>query len=74
VIQGASDVGVRLSEVELQRALNFCMKIFDPTTFKQYARLATKGNKTMLGTSQISELLDLKAFVVDPNIWEMESW
>ncbi|KIK78138.1 hypothetical protein PAXRUDRAFT_342290 [Paxillus rubicundulus Ve08.2h10] len=35
VIQGASDMGTRLSEAELQGALDFCSKFFSPTSPEQ---------------------------------------
>ncbi|KAF8551969.1 FAD/NAD(P)-binding domain-containing protein [Imleria badia] len=38
VIQGASDMGTRLSERELQNALDFCSKFFLPTSPEQRAR------------------------------------
>ncbi|KAG6381897.1 hypothetical protein JVT61DRAFT_514 [Boletus reticuloceps] len=37
VIQGASDIGKRLSEQELQNALDFCSKFFHPTSPEQRA-------------------------------------
>ncbi|KAF8448672.1 hypothetical protein L210DRAFT_3522844 [Boletus edulis BED1] len=37
VIQGASDIGRRLSEQELQNALDFCSKFFHPTSPEQRA-------------------------------------
>jgi flavine halogenase len=70
VIQGASDMGIRLSEVELQRALDFCVRLFDPTTPEQHARLEAKGNEAILGNSRLGELLDLRAPILDPGIWE----
>ena len=38
VIQGASDMGTRLSEQELQNALDFCSKFFLPTSPEYRAR------------------------------------
>jgi hypothetical protein len=38
VIQGASDMGTRLSERELQNALDFCRHFFHPTSPEQRAR------------------------------------
>jgi hypothetical protein len=70
VIQGASDMGIRLSEVELQRALDFCVKLFDPITPEQNERLATRGDETAFGNSRLGELLDLRAPIMDPGVWE----
>ncbi|CCM00155.1 uncharacterized protein FIBRA_02183 [Fibroporia radiculosa] len=36
VIQGGAEMGARLSEDELQRALDFCVHLFDPTTPEQH--------------------------------------
>ncbi|GBE80947.1 FAD/NAD-P-binding domain-containing protein [Sparassis latifolia] len=36
VIQGAAEMGTRLSEHEVQRALDFCVHLFDPTTPEQH--------------------------------------
>ncbi|KAJ7668518.1 FAD binding domain-containing protein [Mycena polygramma] len=63
VIQGASDMGKLLSETELENALQFCVKIFDPTTPEQHDRVAAK--------SEISQaLLDVTAPLVDPAVLE----
>ncbi|KAG9311921.1 hypothetical protein JVU11DRAFT_8182 [Chiua virens] len=43
VIQGASDMGTRLSERELQNALDFCSKFFEPTDPEQRARALRSG-------------------------------
>ncbi|KAH9940367.1 FAD/NAD(P)-binding domain-containing protein [Epithele typhae] len=36
IIQGNADIGVRLSEDEVQAALDFCVHLFDPTTPEQH--------------------------------------
>ena len=36
VIQGGADMGKRLTEDEVQRALDFCVHLFDPTTPEQH--------------------------------------
>ncbi|KAE9409345.1 putative halogenase [Gymnopus androsaceus JB14] len=36
VIQGASDMGSRLSESELQRSLDFCVNLFNPTSPEEH--------------------------------------
>ncbi|KAH9485155.1 Flavin-dependent halogenase armH1 [Psilocybe cubensis] len=63
VIQGASDMGARLSETELQRSLDFCVNLFNPTTPEQHERLAHCGD---IG----KELLDVASPVVDPSVFE----
>ncbi|PFH53774.1 hypothetical protein AMATHDRAFT_1004 [Amanita thiersii Skay4041] len=59
VIQGASDMGTRLSESELQKSLDFCVNLFNPTSPEQHDRLSRSG---MLG----KVLLDVTAPVMDP--------
>lgn len=63
VIQGASDMGVRLSENELQKSLDFCVNLFSPTVPDDHMRVARnrKVNK---------ELLDIAAPIVDPSAFE----
>ncbi|KAG9308768.1 hypothetical protein JVU11DRAFT_11560 [Chiua virens] len=41
--QGASDMGTRLSERELQNALDFCSKFFEPTDPEQRVRALRNG-------------------------------
>ncbi|KAL0568625.1 hypothetical protein V5O48_013361 [Marasmius crinis-equi] len=41
VIQGASDMGSRLSETELQKSLDFCVQLFNPTSPEQHRRLSS---------------------------------
>ncbi|KAF9268721.1 FAD/NAD(P)-binding domain-containing protein [Marasmius fiardii PR-910] len=54
VIQGNADIGVRLYERELSECLDFCVKLFNPTSPEDHARL--RENQTIN-----SELLDLTA-------------
>ncbi|PPQ77190.1 hypothetical protein CVT25_011036 [Psilocybe cyanescens] len=63
VIQGASDMGARLSETELQRSLDFCVNLFNPTTPEQHEHLSRYGDVA-------KELLDITAPVVDPSVFE----
>ncbi|GLB37388.1 putative tryptophan halogenase [Lyophyllum shimeji] len=63
VIQGASDMGKRLSETELQKSLDFCVSLFNPTSPEQHERLA---NSPAVG----GELLDVNAPVMDPVSFE----
>jgi hypothetical protein len=62
VIQGASDMGARLSETELQKSLDFCVKLFNPTTPEEHERLARS-------SLVAKELLDASAPVVDPCVF-----
>jgi flavin-dependent dehydrogenase len=63
VLQGASDMGARLSENELQKSLDFCANVFTPTTPEQHERIAESG--------RISKtLLDMTAPVLDPAVME----
>ncbi|THU85054.1 FAD/NAD(P)-binding domain-containing protein [Dendrothele bispora CBS 962.96] len=61
VIQGASDMGSQLSETELQKSLDFCVNLFNPTTPEQHERLLTEGKVS-------KELLDVTAPITDPSI------
>lgn len=63
VIQGASDMGARLSETELQKSLDFCVNLFNPTSPDQHERLSKRGDIT-------KELLDVASPVVDPTSFE----
>ncbi|KAJ6576858.1 FAD binding domain-containing protein [Mycena sp. CBHHK59/15] len=63
VIQGASDMGARLSETELQKSLDFCVNLFNPTSPEQHERVVSRGE---IG----KELLDVTAPVVDPSVLE----
>ena len=62
VIQGASDMGARLSEMELQKSLDFCVNLFSPTCPEQHERVANSGLCT--------EWLDVNAPVIDPKMLE----
>ncbi|KAK7045666.1 hypothetical protein VNI00_007499 [Paramarasmius palmivorus] len=59
VIQGAADMGSRLSESELQKSLDFCVNLFNPTSPEQHETLLTN---VKIG----KELLDVTAPVVNP--------
>lgn len=63
VIQGASDMGARLTEMELQKSLDFCVKLFNPTTPEEHERLARSGHVAR-------ELLDASGPFVDPSMFE----
>ncbi|KAH0825744.1 hypothetical protein J3R83DRAFT_9917 [Lanmaoa asiatica] len=58
VFQGASDMGMRLSERELQNALDFCSKFFHPTIPEQHARALRCGLP--------DNLFDVSVAPVDP--------
>ncbi|KAF9075633.1 hypothetical protein BDP27DRAFT_1212578 [Rhodocollybia butyracea] len=62
VIQGASDMGCRLSESELQRSLDFCINLFNPTSPEEHESVG--GLLTRL--SEGNELMDVTKPVVDP--------
>ncbi|KAI0364421.1 FAD/NAD-P-binding domain-containing protein [Pilatotrama ljubarskyi] len=82
VIQGGADMGTRLSEDEVQRALDFCVHLFDPTTPEQHEDVRRKLERASglaapypRESSAIKEhkvdadplrLLDVRAPVVDP--------
>ncbi|KAF9268722.1 FAD/NAD(P)-binding domain-containing protein [Marasmius fiardii PR-910] len=59
VIQGAAEMGSRLSESELQKSLDFCVNLFNPTTPEQHQRLCSDHK---IG----KELLDVTAPLMDP--------
>ncbi|KAI0072427.1 FAD/NAD(P)-binding domain-containing protein [Panus rudis PR-1116 ss-1] len=42
VIQGGAEMGAKLSEDEVQRALDFCVNLFNPTTPEQHASVKEK--------------------------------
>ncbi|OSD04122.1 FAD/NAD(P)-binding domain-containing protein [Trametes coccinea BRFM310] len=81
VIQGGADMGARLSEDEVQRALDFCVHLFDPTTPEQHETVRRKlevacglvrpslpgefPGSTGDGDS-VNRLFDVRAPVVDP--------
>lgn len=68
VIQGGADMGHRISEDELQRALDFCGKIFSPTTPEEH-----QAAKTLLDACEhddgdsSGELMDVAAPVIMPS-------
>ncbi|KAJ7076866.1 FAD binding domain-containing protein [Mycena belliarum] len=61
VIQGASDMGATLSETELQKSLDFCVNLFNPTSPEQHARVADEIAHT---------LLDVTSPIIDPAVLE----
>ncbi|KAK0212621.1 FAD binding domain-containing protein [Desarmillaria ectypa] len=63
VIQGASDMGTRLSETELQKSLDFCVNLFNPTTPEQHEKLHQNGKIS-------KELLDVTSPVMHPSSLE----
>lgn len=56
-------MGARLSETELQKSLDFCVNLFNPTTPDQHDRLSKRGDIA-------KELLDVASPVVDPTSFE----
>jgi len=56
-------MGARLSETELQKSLDFCVNLFNPTTPEQHECLSHCGDVAQ-------ELLDIAAPVIDPSIFE----
>lgn len=52
VIQGASEMGTRLSEAELQKSLDFCVNLFNPTSPEQHQRVAEEKGKRYVDVSQ----------------------
>ncbi|KAF5384532.1 hypothetical protein D9757_006464 [Collybiopsis confluens] len=63
VIQGASDMGTRLSESELQQSLDFCINLFNPTTPEEHDEIEGR-----LGQGKGKELMDVTKPVVDPKL------
>lgn len=63
VIQGASEMGARLSESELQKSLDFCVKLFDPTVPEDHQRASS-----MDGLPH--SLLDVSTPIMDPDVLE----
>jgi len=76
VIQGGSDVGRRISEDELHQTLDFCAKLFTPTTTeehrttKEFLAERLKGKATDSSDPEATNLrfLDTSAPVIDPRI------
>ncbi|CDO75697.1 hypothetical protein BN946_scf184585.g10 [Trametes cinnabarina] len=81
VIQGGADMGARLSEDEVQRALDFCVHLFDPTTPAQHDAVRRKLEvasglvqpalpgefpSSSASADSVSRLFDVGAPVVDP--------
>lgn len=56
-------MGTRLSENELQKSLDFCVNLFNPTSPDEHIRVAKSG------LSQ--DFLDVSAPVMDPNVLEL---
>jgi len=56
-------MGARLSETELQKSLDFCVNLFNPTSPDQHERLSKRGDIT-------KELLDVASPIVDPTSFE----
>jgi hypothetical protein len=56
-------MGARLSETELQKSLDFCVNLFNPTTPEQHECLSHQGDVA-------KELLDVASPVVDPSVFE----
>ncbi|KAJ7690717.1 FAD binding domain-containing protein [Mycena rosella] len=63
VIQGASDMGATLSETELQKSLDFCVNLFNPTSPEEHDRVASQPE---IGQA----LLDVASPIVDTTILE----
>ncbi|KAF8070432.1 FAD binding domain-containing protein [Lyophyllum atratum] len=63
VIQGASDMGKRLSETELQKSLDFCVNLFNPTSPEQHERIS----RSFVGRQ---DLFDVTAPFTDPTMLE----
>ncbi|TCD62537.1 hypothetical protein EIP91_006764 [Steccherinum ochraceum] len=55
VIQGSSEMGAKLSEDEVQRALDFCINLFNPTTPEQYDLVREKLSKIQLNEPASSD-------------------
>lgn len=56
-------MGTRLSEHELQKSLDFCVNLFNPTSPEQHVRVAKSGLS--------HDFLDATAPVMDPTILEL---
>lgn len=57
-------MGTRLSETELQKSLDFCVNLFNPTSPEQHERLSRLGGFTG------KDLLDVTLPLMDPTILE----
>ncbi|TFK75466.1 FAD/NAD(P)-binding domain-containing protein [Pluteus cervinus] len=60
VIQGASDVGARLSENELQKSLDFCVNLFNPS-LEQHQHL-------LPDNPLVKDLVDVERPFIDPRV------
>ncbi|KAJ3844323.1 FAD binding domain-containing protein [Lentinula raphanica] len=66
VIQGASDMGSRLSESELQRSLDFCINLFNPTSPDEHKAV----EEELASLDRHKGLIDVAAPLVDPKTFE----
>jgi hypothetical protein len=62
-------MGTRLSETELQKSLDFCVNLFNPTTPEQHQRVKQLG-QSRLGATALKKLMDVTAPIVDPLVLE----
>ncbi|KAG5637513.1 hypothetical protein H0H81_004264 [Sphagnurus paluster] len=63
LIQGVSDMGKQLFEAELQKSLDFCVNLFNPTTPEQHERLS---RSSRIG----KEHFDVTSPIIDPTFLE----
>ncbi len=56
-------MGARLSESELQKSLDFCVRLFDPTTPEDHRRASSLRNLSR-------GLLDVNSPIIDPGVLE----
>lgn len=56
-------MGARLSESELQKSLDFCVKLFDPTTPEDHERASFRKGLPY-------DLLDVSTPIIDPDVLE----
>jgi flavine halogenase len=68
VIQGGADMGHRLSEDELQRALDFCGNLFNPTSpdEDESARSLLASSDMRNPTMENKRLMDVSAPIINP--------
>nr|GAT57884.1 predicted protein [Mycena chlorophos] len=64
VIQGASDMGQRLSENELQKSLDFCVNLFSPTSPEEHTRVASQPHIAQ-------SFMDVATPIIDPAVLEL---
>ncbi|KAI0829757.1 hypothetical protein BC628DRAFT_1358581 [Trametes gibbosa] len=67
LIQGGADMGARLSEDEVQRALDFCVHLFDPTTPEQHESVRRKLAQASGGVAPAAPQPDARASNADPD-------